>query len=78
MRHAAHVQQLELELRLHDGAPEAERHEVAALITGCVSACGASGQLRELKLSSGYAPLLPLSWLPALRSLRRLKLFFKR
>ena len=68
VRHAAHVQLLDLTLAPLGGATEAKRSELAGLITGC--AVAVAGRLQMFVLHQGTPA--DLAWLPAMRSLRRL------
>lgn len=67
-RHAAHVQRLDLSF----SGGEDEHSELAGVLSRCVEAGCAAGQLQELELYGHQ--LGPLPWLPAMGCLARLTL----
>lgn len=73
MAHAAHVRSLTLEVADVNDA----RDEVAALLAGCLSICGAAGRLERLEVTSA-ASLGSPAWLSGLTALRQLRLSTKR
>lgn len=70
-RHAAHVRQLYLVSFASSDMRGEEESEAAGLVSRCIEACGAAGQLQELHLCCQHPALLP--W-PAMRSLSCLSL----
>lgn len=65
-RHGRHVRQLKCCF-----PSEGEGIDVATAVTSCLVAVGATGQLRELAV---FGNIRSTEWLPAMRSLERLKL----
>ena len=72
--HAAHVRALELAGPFYEeGEEEEEEEEADVLVASCLSACAAAARcLRVLALHT--PPPTTLAWLPALTSLRELRL----
>ena len=68
VRHGQHIQRLRLPAYCAQGEDE---NSWAAAVASCLAVVGAAGQLTELDASSG---LLHTEWLPAMRSLRHLRL----
>lgn len=66
-----HVRKLDLDVRLAEDAPEQHRLEVAALVSSCLAACAAAGQLQELRISEA-TPLGSTAWLQGLTGLQTL------
>ncbi|KAL4421248.1 hypothetical protein ABPG75_010539 [Micractinium tetrahymenae] len=70
-RHGSAVSDLELLLTAGEGASAEERHECAALVAGCLTACssGVSCRLEELRVREG-TPVQTTAWLPAMTALK--------
>lgn len=73
MAHGRHVRTLDLHVQLPEAASEQQKLEVAALVTGCLTACGtaAAGALEELKISP-ETPLASTAWLQGLAHLEEI------
>lgn len=71
--HARHMRDLWLDVQLPQGAPEQQRCEVAALVTGCLTACGAAGGALQTLGISAATPLGSTAWLQSLTSLQHLQ-----
>lgn len=67
--HARHVRSLELDVEPPADALDAQRLEAAALVTGCMVACGAAGGRLETLWISPDTPVASTAWLPGLTSL---------
>ena len=71
--HARHVRRLHLDVQLPAAASDAQQLETAALVTGCLAACGAAGGELETLLISSETPLGSTAWLSGLTNLQRLR-----
>lgn len=70
--HARHVRSLDLHVDLPRDAQSRQWMEVAALVTGCLTACGTAGGALELLAVSSSTPLASTAWLCGLSSLQKL------